>query len=136
MSGAPDSERPAAPDSAAAPVRVVVVDDHALVREGTVDILERDPMLSVVGQAADGEQAVELICQLRPDLAIVDVELPGMNGIEVVRAVHARADGIRFLIVSAYDDHAFLIEALAAGPTSWAAASGWERRSTGERSST
>lgn len=102
-------------DAAGAPIRVVVVDDHTLVREGTVDILRRDPMLSVVGQAADGEEAVDLICELRPDLAIVDIELPGMNGIEVVRAVHQRTDGIRFLIVSAYDDHAYLIEALAAG---------------------
>ena len=102
-------------DAAGAPIRVVVVDDHTLVREGTVDILRRDPMLWVVGQAADGEEAVDLICELRPDLAIVDIELPGMNGIEVVRAVHQRTDGIRFLIVSAYDDHAYLIEALAAG---------------------
>jgi DNA-binding NarL/FixJ family response regulator len=98
-----------------APVRIVVVDDHALVREGTVVILERDPMLSVVGQAADGVEAVELICELRPDLAVVDIELPGLNGIEVVRAVHRRVPGIRFLVVSAYDDHAYLIEALAAG---------------------
>ena len=80
-----------------------------------MDILGRDPMLEVVGQAADGEEAVDLICELRPDLAIVDIELPGMNGIEVIRAVHQRAAGIRFLIVSAYDDHAYLIEALAAG---------------------
>jgi DNA-binding NarL/FixJ family response regulator len=118
MPGEPDSELSGSifgETGTAAPVRVVVVDDHALVREGTVHILERDPMLSVVGQAADGEEAVELICELRPDLAIVDVELPGMNGIEVVRAVHQRAAGIRFLIVSAYDDHAYLIEALAAG---------------------
>lgn len=116
MPVSPDSERPGLiPESSVAPVRVVVVDDHALVREGTVDILERDPMLSVVGQAADGEEAVELICELRPDLAIVDIELPGINGIEVVRAVHQRVPGIRFLVVSAYDDHAYLIEALAAG---------------------
>lgn len=97
------------------PIRIVVVDDHSLVREGTVDLLEHDPILSVVGQAASGEEAVDLISKLRPDLVIVDIELPGMNGIDLVRAVHRQQRDVRFLVVSAYDDHAYVIEALAAG---------------------
>lgn len=96
-------------------IRIVVVDDHALVREGTVEILERDPALSVVGQCESGEEAVELICELQPDLALVDIELPGMTGIEVTRAVQQRVTGTRFVVVSADDDHAYVMEALAAG---------------------
>lgn len=96
-------------------VRIVVVDDHTMVREGTVDILERDPSLSVVGQAATGEEAVEMICRLRPDIALVDIELPGINGIEVVRTVGQRGVQVGFVIVSAYDDYAYVFEALRAG---------------------
>ncbi len=91
------------------------MDDHALVREGTVEILERDPALTVVGQCDSGEEAVELICGLQPDVALVDIELPGITGIEVARAVQRRVAGVRFVVVSAYDDHAYVMEALAAG---------------------
>lgn len=118
MSGRPGGDAAAAePASGAAggPLRVVVVDDHAMVREGTVGLLQRDPSISVIGQAATGEQAVELLCEMRPDIALVDVELPGISGIEVVRAVHQREVPIRFVVVSAYDDHAYVLEALRAG---------------------
>lgn len=98
-----------------AAITIVVVDDHTLVREGTVEILERDPALSVVGQCDSGEEAVELICGLQPDLALVDIELPGMTGIEVAREVQQRVAGTRFVVVSAYDDRAYVMEALAAG---------------------
>lgn len=99
----------------AEPIRIVVVDDHSLVREGTVEILERYPQLAVVGQCDSGEEAVDLISELRPDVALVDIELPGMTGIEVVRELQQRGSAVRFLVVSAYDDHAYVIEALAAG---------------------
>lgn len=101
------------------PLRLVVVDDHGLVREGTVELLERDPSLSVVGQASTGEEAVELICALNPDLVLVDIELPGMSGIDVVRAVARRAPAVRFLVVSAYDDQAYVLEALGAGASGY-----------------
>ncbi len=97
------------------PLRLVVVDDHTLVREGTVEFLEQDPTLSVVGQASTGEEAVGLICALNPDLVLVDVELPGISGIEVVRAVRQQAPAVRFIVLSAYDDHAYVVEALGAG---------------------
>lgn len=92
-----------------------MVEDHALVREGTAELLERDPGLTVVGQAASAEQALSLIFSLRPDVALVDVELPGMNGIALAREVAVQAGHTRVLILSAYDDSAYVIGALEAG---------------------
>ncbi|HUY48691.1 MAG TPA: response regulator transcription factor [Streptosporangiaceae bacterium] len=97
------------------PVRIVVVEDHALVREGTAELLERDPGLTVAGQASSAEEALKLIGALRPDVALVDVELPGMNGIALARAVAGQVAETRVLILSAYDDYAYVIGALEAG---------------------
>ena len=97
------------------PIRIVVVEDHALVREGTAELLERDPGLTVVGQASSAEEALKLIGGLRPDVALVDVELPGMNGIALARAVAGQVAETRVLILSAYDDYAYVIGALEAG---------------------
>jgi two-component system, NarL family, response regulator LiaR len=112
-----DDEAVGAPGSAAGsrPVTVVVVEDHAIVREGTAELLERDPGLNVVGQAGSAEEALELLSDLRPDIALVDVELPGMNGIALARAISDRALQTRVLILSAYDDYAYVIGALEAG---------------------
>jgi DNA-binding NarL/FixJ family response regulator len=97
------------------PIRIVVVEDHTVVREGTAELLQRDPDLTVVGQAASGEEAVALLCDLRPEVALVDVELPGMNGIALARVVAERVPEVHVLILSAYDDYAYVIEALETG---------------------
>jgi len=86
--------------SAPAVRRVVVVDDHAYVRRGLRRLIDSEPDLAVVGDAADAEQAMELIERLRPDLAVVDLRLPGMNGIELARRLSAVDDAPRVLIVS------------------------------------
>jgi DNA-binding NarL/FixJ family response regulator len=118
MRGTDDqAARATGPAAGSRPVTVVVVEDHAIVREGTAELLERDPGLSVVGQAGSGEEALELLGDLGPDIALVDVELPGMNGIALARAVSERALRTRVLILSAYDDYAYVIGALEAGVT-------------------
>lgn len=91
------------------------MDDHALVREGTAELLEGESDLAVVGLAGSGEEAIDLARELRPDVVLLDVALPGMNGIEVARALRTLNPVVRVLILSAYDDHAYLIEALDAG---------------------
>lgn len=96
-------------------VRIVVVEDHALVREGTTELLEREPDCTVAGQAGSAEEALELIRELRPDVALVDVELPGMDGIALARAVAAQAPDTRVVVLSAYDDYAYVMGALDAG---------------------
>ena len=96
-------------------IRIVVVEDHVLVREGTTELLEREPGCTVAGQAGSAEEALQLIRDLRPDVALVDVELPGMNGIALARAVAEQAPDTRVIILSAYDDYAYVIGALEAG---------------------
>ncbi len=97
------------------PIRILVVEDHALVREGTAELLERSPDLAVVGQAASAEEALPLLHRLHPDVTLVDVELPGMNGIAFAQAVGQQDAATRILILSAYDDYAYVIGALEAG---------------------
>lgn len=109
------NERPAGSVSGEHPIRIVVVEDHALVREGTAELLGRDPGLVVVGQAGSAEEALTLVQEVRPDVALVDVELPGMNGIAFARAVSEQVPSTRVLILSAYDDYAYVIGALEAG---------------------
>ena len=84
-------------------IRVVVVDDHALHRDGTRQILQAHPDLQVVGDADSGEVALALVNQLRPDVVLLDIRLPGMNGIEVTRRLTRDHPEVRVLMVSAYD---------------------------------
>lgn len=96
-------------------IRVLIVDDHALVREGTVQLLEREPDMVVVGQASTGVQANLLLDRLSVDVALLDVNLPDMSGLEVARLAAAKHPTVRILIVSAYDDYAYVAEALELG---------------------
>jgi DNA-binding NarL/FixJ family response regulator len=96
-------------------IRILIADDHAVVREGTRRILEQEPDLEVVGEAGDGEEAVELATSLKPDVAIVDVSMPKMDGIEATRRIKATCPSINVLILSAYDDDQFIFSLLEAG---------------------
>ena len=105
-----DGDAPAKPR-----VRIFIVDDHALVREGTVQLLKQAPDFEVVGQAGSGEEATILLDELRPDVALVDVNLPGMSGLELARQTALSLPQMRVLVVSAYDDYAYITEALDIG---------------------
>jgi len=96
-------------------IRVVVVDDHALHRDGTRQILEAHPDLEVVGDADSGEIALALVNQLRPDVVLMDIRLPGMNGIEATRRITRDHPEVRVLMVSAYDEDEYVRGALEAG---------------------
>ena len=96
-------------------IRVVVVDDHALHRDGTRQILQAYPDLQVVGDAASGEVALALVNQLHPDVVLLDIRLPGMNGIEVARRLTRDHPEVRVLMVSAYDEDEYVRGALEAG---------------------
>jgi DNA-binding NarL/FixJ family response regulator len=96
-------------------IRVVVVDDHALHRDGTRQILEAHPDLQVVGDADSGEVALALVNQLHPDVVLLDIRLPGMNGIEVTRRLTRDHPEVRVLMVSAYDEDEYVRGAMEAG---------------------
>ena len=96
-------------------IRIVIADDHAVVRQGTRSLLEREKDLEVVGEAADGEEAVKLIEQLRPDVAIVDIAMPKLNGVEVTRQIKPLCPSTAVLILTAYDDDEYIFALLEAG---------------------
>ena len=96
-------------------IRIVLADDHVLVREGTKRILEQAADLSVIGEAGDGEQALALIEELRPDVAILDIRMPKLSGIEVVRGMRERSPETRALMLTAYDDDEFIAAPMGAG---------------------
>lgn len=95
--------------------RVVIADDHALVREGTRRLLAQDPHIEVVGEAADGLRAVELVDELDPDVLIVDVAMPELNGVEVTRRVKASRPEVAVLALTVHDEAPYVIALLEAG---------------------
>ena len=102
------------PDPPPTPLRVVVVDDQPLLRSGLSMILAVEPDLEVVGEASDGRAAVELVERLRPDLVLMDVQMPVMDGIEATREIVARDLG-RVIILTTFDRDDYLVDALRAG---------------------
>jgi NarL family two-component system response regulator LiaR len=96
-------------------ISILIADDHTLVREGTRDRLNREEDFEVVGEAADGEEAVRLVNQLKPDVAIVDLAMPNLNGIEATKQIKKTRPGTAVLVLSAYDDDQYVYAALEAG---------------------
>lgn len=96
-------------------IRVAIADDHTLVRQGTHEILRHAPDIEVVGEAAQGEEAITLVETLEPDVLLLDVRMPGLNGIDVTRKVGEMSPKTRVLLLSAYDDVDYVVEALGAG---------------------
>ena len=96
-------------------IRVLVVDDHALHRDGIRQILGQHPDIQVVGEASSAEIALALVNQLHPSVVLMDIRLPGMNGIDATRRIHRDHAGTRVLVVTAYDDDEYVLGALEAG---------------------
>jgi NarL family two-component system response regulator LiaR len=96
-------------------ISILIADDHALVREGTRERLEREEDFEVVGEAADGEEAVRLVGQLKPSVAVVDIAMPNLNGIEAAKRIKKSQPGTAVLVLSAYDDDEYIYAVLEAG---------------------
>ncbi len=96
-------------------IRILIADDHVVVREGTRQILEQEPDLEVVAEASDGEEAVRLVGSVKPDVAMLDIAMPGLDGIEATRRIRKLYPSIPVLILSAYDDDEFVFNLLEAG---------------------
>jgi len=105
------------PASVLPSIRVLLVDDHALVREGVRHLLDREPDLGVVGEAESGDQALELIDALRPDVVLLDVRMPGLSGIETARRLRATQPRVKVLMLTAHAD--FAVEAFRAGASGY-----------------
>lgn len=96
-------------------IRLFVIDDHEMVREGLKAILEAEPDFEIVGDAANAEQAFELIDPLHPDVILLDVRLPGMSGVEICRSITERYPHIAVIIVTTYTDETLVAQCIQAG---------------------
>jgi DNA-binding NarL/FixJ family response regulator len=106
--------------AADAPVKVLIADDHTLFRAGLARILARDPRLEVVAQARNGAEAVEETLALRPDVVLMDLQMPGLNGVEAVKRLHQDAPAVRVLVLSGYADRSMVTEAIDSGAFGYA----------------
>jgi DNA-binding NarL/FixJ family response regulator len=102
-------------------ITIVVVDDHQLFRQGVIDTLSLEPGFKIVGQAANGEDALKMIRSLHPLIAVVDISLPGINGQQVTHQVVQEKLSTRVVLLTAYDDHEQIVHAAAAGAAAYCA---------------
>lgn len=97
------------------PIRVVLADDHRLVRSGIRALLERFEDVEMVGEAANGREALELVERHRPNIVLMDIAMPELNGLDAARNIHQRFPTTRVLLISMYDNEEYVAEALAVG---------------------
>jgi two-component system response regulator NreC len=96
-------------------IRVFLVDDHTVVRQGLRRILESDDEIEIVGEAGDGRTAIDLVQKLRPHVVVMDVAMPELNGIEATRQISKRVEGAKVLVLSMHGDDVYVRQALKAG---------------------
>ena len=96
-------------------IRVVIADDHALLRQGIRNVLELEPELTVLGEAADGEEAVRQVEELNPDVLLLDVNMPEGNGLEVTRRLKEAGSPVKIVVFTIHDDQNYVVELVKAG---------------------
>jgi DNA-binding NarL/FixJ family response regulator len=99
--------------------RILLADDHAVVRHGLRLVLDAEPDLEVIAEAGDGAEAIEHALEQRPDLAVLDISMPRMTGLQAVRELHRRQPRLRMLILSMHQNEQYLYEALKAGASGY-----------------
>jgi DNA-binding NarL/FixJ family response regulator len=96
-------------------LRILLADDHAIVRNGLRNLIESHPGWEVCGEAADGQSALEIALRERPDIAVLDVNMPGLDGVELARRLHSECPSVRVLLFTTHGDDATVDRGLAAG---------------------
>ncbi|MET7328270.1 response regulator transcription factor [Nonomuraea sp. NPDC005650] len=103
----------------AGPIGLLIVDDHPVVRDGLSSMFARDPEFEVLGEAADGAEAVRLAQTLRPDVILMDLRMPGMDGVSAIRELAELGIGARVLVLTTYDTDSHVLPAIEAGATGY-----------------
>lgn len=101
------------------PIRVLLVDDHPVVRAGIEGILNSQPDIEVVGEASDGMEAIGLSQALQPDVILMDLQMPQMDGVTAIKAIRAQANPPHILVLTTYDTDADIVQAIQAGATGY-----------------
>ena len=99
--------------------KVVIVDDHPVFRQGLRDVLETDPGLQVIGEAANGEVAMQMAEDVEPDVMLIDINLPDLNGLQVTRQIRAKQPEIKIVVITGYDDAEQAFHAIRAGASAY-----------------
>jgi DNA-binding NarL/FixJ family response regulator len=100
-------------------IKVIICDDQAIIRDGLEMLLKLEKDIEVVGQAQDGDEAVEMVKKALPDLVLMDLKMPGMNGIEATRQIRANYPQVKVLVLTTYDDDEWVFDAIRAGASGY-----------------
>ena len=95
--------------------RILLVDDHGIIRQGLISLLDRQPGIEVIGQAADGLNAIEKVNQLQPDIVITDIIMPNLNGVDATRRIVHQFPKVKVIALSGHSHESFVIDMLQAG---------------------
>src|SRR5262249_12997283 len=106
-------------DATGAPIRLLIADDHPVVRDGLSGMFARDPGFEVLGEAGDGAEAIRLAQVLRPDVILMDLRMPGMDGLTAITELARRGITARVLVLTTYDTDSYVLPAIEAGATGY-----------------
>jgi two-component system, NarL family, response regulator LiaR len=101
------------------PIRILLADDHVMLRQGTAEILSKEADIEVVGEADNGQQAIDLTLRLRPHIVVMDVRMPVLSGIEATRRIREDMPEVQVLVLTAYDDDQYVFSLLQAGASGY-----------------
>lgn len=107
------------PASQTIPLKVVVVDDHPFFRQGVRDVLDKETDITVIAESGDGQEALELLRDIRPDVVLMDVNLPTMNGLQVTQKLKNQCPDVNVIILTAYDDEEQIYHAIRIGASAY-----------------
>lgn len=100
-------------------VRILIADDHPVIREGLSAMLSNVEGFEVVGEAKDGQEVLDLALRLKPDVVLMDLRMPGMDGVQAMRLIHAQCESVRFIILTVYDNDEYIFEGIRAGASAY-----------------
>lgn len=100
-------------------IKVVLADDHMVVRSGIKNLLENEGEVTVIGEASNGEEALEVVQEVKPDLLIIDIRMPVMNGLEATKKLNSLDQGIKALILSMHDDEDYILQSIESGASGY-----------------
>lgn len=110
---------PTQPTDHTSPIKVVVVDDHPFFRQGVRDVLAKEPDIDVIAESGDGQEALDLLAKAQPDVVLMDVNLPTMNGLQVTQKLKNQCPNINVIILTAYDDEEQIYHAIRIGASAY-----------------